>query len=391
MTMAIPLIYNIRSVRQRWTSAIVAVLGIAGTVSVFIAMLSLARGFEATLVASGSPRNAIVMRAGSTSEMLSAIELDQVKLIGDAPGVAKDASGALVSPEVVVIAAVPLKQTGTDANVQARGVSPNVLAVRDQIKIVQGRMFAPALTELVVGRNAANSYAGLELGSKLKLGGAMWTVVGVFDAGGSAFDSEIWADASVLAQVYKRSVNRFQSATVRLASTDAFATFKDAVSADPRLNVAVEREIDYYQKQSKALSTMIRVLGSLIALVMGIGAIFGALNTMYSAISERAREIATMRALGFGRGSIVVSFVFEALLIALAGGVVGCIVVLPLNGLTTGTVNWQTFSHVAFAFRVTPSLLVSGLLFALLMGLAGGLAPAIRASRGQVSAALRQL
>ena len=389
--MAIPLIYNLRSLRARWTSTIVAVLGIAGTVGVFIAMLSLARGFEATLVASGSPGNAIVRRAGATSEMDSTIALDQVRVIEDAPGVARGGVGALVSSEVVVVAAFPLKSTGTDANVQVRGVSPKALAVRDSIQVVAGRFFEPGLTELVVGRNAASSYVGFELGKTVRFGGGTWTVVGLFDAGGSAFDSELWCDANVLNQVYQRPQNLFQSVTVRLASLDALGRFKDALTADPRLTVQVEREIDYYAKQSQQLTTLITVLGTIVALVMGIGAIFAALNTMYSAVAERSREIATMRALGFGSGSVVMSFVVEALCIAAVGGVLGCAVVLPLNGLTTGTINWQTFSHLAFAFRVTPLLLAAGLVFALLMGLVGGVPPAIRAARQRIAVALREL
>jgi putative ABC transport system permease protein len=389
--MAIPLIYNVRSVRQRWTSAIVAVLGIAGTVGVFVAMLSMARGFKATLVASGSPDDAIVMRAGATSEMMSAVALDQVKIIEDAPGVARGAGGPLVSPEVVVVAAFPLKTTGTDANVQVRGVSPRVLEVRGNVRIVQGRFFRPGLTELVIGRNVAATYAGFHLGSTVKFGGGTWTVVGVFDAGGSAFDSELWCDAAVLNQVYKRPENIFQSLTVRLTSPDALTRFKDALTADPRLSVEVEGERAYYEKSSRALTTMITVLGSLVAFVMGIGAVFGALNTMYSAVAERSREIATMRALGFGSASVVASFVFEGLFIAFIGGVVGCVAVLPFNGLTTGTMNWQTFSHLAFAFRITPDLLVGGVVFALLMGLVGGVPPAIRAARRPVAVALREL
>ena len=297
--MAIPLIYNLRSLRARWTSTIVAVLGIAGTVGVFVAMLSLARGFEATLVASGSAGNAIVRRAGATSEMDSMITLDQVRVIEDAPGVARGDVGALVSSEVVVVAAFPLKSTGTDANVQVRGVSPKALAVRDSMKVVAGRFFEPGLTELVVGRNVASSYVGFELGKTVRFGGGTWTVVGVFDAGGSAFDSELWCDANVLNQVFQRPQNLFQSVTVRLASPDALGRFKDALTADPRVTVQVEREIDYYAKQSQQLTTLITVLGTIVALVMGIGAVFAALNTMYSAVAERSREIATMRALGF--------------------------------------------------------------------------------------------
>lgn len=389
--MAIPLTYNLRSLKVRWSSTVVAVLGIAGTVGVFVAMLSLAQGFKATLVASGSARNAIVRRAGATSEMESVIGLDQVRVIQDAPGVERGSVGPLVSPEVVVIAAFPLKSSGTDANVQVRGVSPKVLSVRDSAKIVGGRFFQPGLAELVVGRNVARSYVGFELGKTVRFGGGSWVVVGVFDAGGSAFDSELWCDANVLNQVYQRPQNLFQSVTVRLASPDALTIFKDALTADPRVTVQVDREVDYYEKQSRQLTTLITVLGTIVALVMGIGAVFGALNTMYSAVVERAREIATMRAVGFSIGSVVMSFIFEALCIAFVGGLLGCAAVLPLNNLTTGTMNWQTFSHLAFAFRVTPLLLASGLVFALLMGLVGGVPPAIRAARQRISVALREL
>ncbi|MCG6963999.1 MAG: ABC transporter permease [Acidobacteria bacterium] len=390
--MAIPLSYNVRSVVARWTAALVAVLGIAGTVGVFVAMLSMARGFQATLAASGSPRNAIVRRAGAAAELGSVVDLDQVKVIGDALQVARTAEGApLISGEVVVIAPFPLKSTGTDANVQVRGVSPSVLQVRPQVKIVEGRFFHSGLTELVVGSNAEKIYGGLGLGVPVAFGGQTWKVVGIFDAGGSAFDSELWCDARVLNQTYKRPENIFQSATVRLTSSAAFTDFKDALTSDPRLTVQVDRESAYYAKQSQTVTTLIRVLGFLVALVMGIGAVFGALNTMYSAVAARSREIATLRALGFGSASVVTSFVAESLFIALAGGVLGCLVVLPINGYTTGTMNWQTFSHLAFAFKVTPGLLGAGMAFALLMGLVGGLLPALRAARLPVASALREL
>ena len=389
--MAIPVIYNLRSVRARWASTIVAVLGIAGTVGVFVAMLSLAKGFKATLVSSGSPDNALVRRAGSSSEMDSGVQLDQVRVIEDAPGVARGANGPLVTPELVVIAPFPLLSTGTDANVQVRGVSLKALEVRSKIKIVEGRFFQPGVAELIVGRNVAHTYGGLALGDTTKFGGGLWTVVGVFDAGGSAFDSEVWCDAHVLGQVYKRPENMFQSVTVHLTSSDMLPTFKDSLTADPRMTVDVSREVDYYDKQSRMLTTLIVVLGSIVAAVMGIGAVFGALNTMYSAVSERSREIATMRAIGFGAGSIVVSFIFEALFISLLGGALGCLAVLPLNGLTTGAMNWQTFSHLAFAFKITPLLLSLGIGFALLMGVIGGVPPAIRAARRPIAFALREL
>ena len=389
--MAIPIIYNLRSVRARWVSAIVAVLGIAGTVGVFIAMLSLARGFKATLVASGSPDNALIRRAGSTGEIDGTVPLDQVKVIQDAPGIARDGDRPLVSPEVVVIAAFPLKATGTDANVQVRGVSPDALKVRRNVHMKEGRFFQPGLNELIVGRNVPSTYAGLNLGDTVRFGGGNWSVVGVFDAGGSAFDSEVWCDAHVLSQVYKRPENIFSSITVRLTSPAALTQLKDSLTSDPRMQVQVDREVDYYEKQSRGLTTLITILGTLVAGVMGIGAIFGALNTMYSAVSERSREIATMRAIGFGAAAIIVSFIFEALFISLIGGMVGCAAILPLNGFTTSAMNWQTFSHLAFAFRVTPLLLGIGVAFALLMGLAGGVPPAIRAARRPVVLALREL
>ncbi len=277
--MAIPLIYNVRSVRARWTSTIVAVLGIAGTVGVFIAMLSLAHGFKATLVASGSADNALVMRAGSPSEMMGGVTLDSVKVIKDAPGIARDANGPLVTQEVVGVIPVPLISTGTDANVQVRGVSPNVLEIRKFTKVVQGRMFAPGVSELIVGRNATKTYAGLTLNNVVNFAGGRWTVVGVFDAGGSAFDSEVWCDSHILNEIMKRPPTVFQSVTVHLQSPDSFQTLKDSLTTDPRLNVDVIREVDYYAKQSRTMTTLITVLGGLVAAIMAIGAVFGALKS----------------------------------------------------------------------------------------------------------------
>lgn len=389
--MAIPIVYNLRSVRARWTSAIVAVLGIAGTVGVFVAMLSLAHGFKATLVSSGSENNAIIMRAGATSELTGGVALDSVKIIQDAPGIAHGSEGPLVTPEIVIVAPIPLISTGTDANVQIRGVSKNVLEIRRQIKMVEGHMFTPGLAEVAVGKNANKSYSGLTVGNTISLGSVRWKVVGIFDAGGSSFDSEVWADAHLLGPAYNRGENYFQSVTVRLASPDSLKQLGDALSVDPRLNVDVTREIDYYSKQSNRLTRLITILGGLVAAIMAIGAVFGALNTMYSAVSERGREIATMRALGFGGPAVVFSFVLEALLISFVGGVLGCLAVLRLNGYTTGAMNLQTFSHVAFAFMITPELLIQGIVFALLMGVLGGLFPAIRAASLPISQALREL
>jgi putative ABC transport system permease protein len=387
----VPVSYNFRSIRARWTSTIVAVLGIAGTVGVFVAMLSLAKGFKATLVASGSAGNVLVMRAGSASEMLGGITLDSIRIVQDAPGVAHDASGPLVTQEVVGVVPIPLISTGTDANVQVRGVSPNVLQIRNFVKIAQGQMFQPGLSQLIVGKNATNTYSGLKLGDSVNMGGGHWQVVGVFDAGGSSFDSEVWCDAKILSQVLQRPPNIFQSATVHLTSPAAFQQFKDSVTSDPRLTVDAVREVDYYAKQSTVMTRLITVLGGIVALIMAVGAVFGALNTMYSAVAERGREIATMRALGFSTLNVLLSFLFEALLISIVGGILGCLAVLPLNGLTTSTMNFQTFSNLAFAFKITFDLLLMGILFALVMGVLGGLLPAIRASIRPVAVALREL
>jgi putative ABC transport system permease protein len=390
--MPIPVVYNLRSMKVRWLTAVAAVLGIAGTVGVFVAMLALAHGFRATLVNSGSPENVLIRRAGSSAELDGSVDLDQVRAIEDEPGVARNASGKpLVSPEAVMIAGFNLKETHTNANVQVRGVSPIVLEVRPNIKIKEGRFFEPGLAELVIGKNVTSTYEGLELGQSIAFGGQTWKVVGVFDAGGSAFDSEVWADSRVLNQVYKRPENLSQSVTVRLNSASAFNQFKDAVTSDPKLTVQVDHEVEYYARQSVVLTKLITVLGGLVAFIMGIGAVIGALNTMYAMVSERGREIATMRAIGFTQRSIVFSFLFEALVIAFIGGVIGCICVLKLNGYTTGTMNMQTFSHMAFAFQITPILLLTGILFALLMGLVGGLPPAIRAARRPIAIALREL
>ena len=389
--MAIPIVYNIRSVRARWTSAIVAVVGIAGTVGVFVAMLSLANGFRATLVSSGSPDNALIVRAGATSEMTSGVGLDAVKIIQDAPGVARGSDGPLVTPEAVLMAPIPLISTGTDANVELRGVSPNVFEIRKQARIDQGRMFQPGIAEVVVGKNAIKTYSGLTLGNKIRLGKMEWQVVGVFDAGGSSFDSEVWGDSHLLTAAYDRPDTFFQSATVHLTSQDALGKLKDALTSDPRLNVDVTREIDYYSKQSRVMTTMITVLGTFVAAIMAIGAVFGALNTMYSAVADRGKEIATMRALGFGGPAVVFSFLLEALLISFVGGLLGCLAVLRLNGLTTSTINFQTFSNLAFAFKITPGLLAGGIIFALVMGVLGGFFPAVRAARLPVATALREL
>jgi len=389
---SIPLVYSVRSVRARWASNAIAILGIAGVVAVFVAMLAMARGFQRTLVESGSPLNAIVTRGGATTEMESALTLEQLKIISDAPGIARDAeSRPMVSGEVVVVTAFHHKRTDSDALAQVRGVSAQALKVHDGVHLIRGRFLKPGMAELVVGKNASDMYTGFQFGEKPRFGGREWTVVGIMDSGGSAFDSEVWADSVVLNQTYKRPEDIFSSVTVRLVSPGALSAFKEALAADPRLTVQADREVDYYAKQSRAVSTMIRVLGFLVAFIMAIGAVFGAFNTMYSAVSARSREIATLRALGFSSGSVVLAFLFESLVIAFIGGVLGCLAALPFNGLTTDALNWQTFSQLAFAFSVTPDLLLWGMFFALFMGFWGGLLPSLRAARLPIATALREL
>ncbi|RPI78613.1 MAG: ABC transporter permease, partial [Desulfobacteraceae bacterium] len=272
-----------------------------------------------------------------------------------------------------------------------RGVTEQVLAVREKVRIKQGRMFRPGLAELVVGGNVQRLFKGFELGSEIKFGGTTWSVVGILDGGGTAFDSEIWCDSVVLNQTYQRPEAMYQSVTARLTTPEEFQRFKDSLTQDPRLNLQAEREIDYYRKQSGMISDMIKILGFLVAGIMAIGAVIGALNTMYASISSRAREIGTIRAMGFRGGSVVISFVVESMLIALAGGLIGCVLIYPMNGFTASTLNFQTFSHLSFAFRITPGLMGWGLVFSLVMGFLGGLPPAMRAVRMPIVSALRAL
>ena len=385
----IPLKYNLRSMRVRFTATMVAVMGIAGVVAVFLAMLAMARGFSETLKSSGSEDNAIVLRGGATSEIQSAVTLEQIKVIGDTPGVARDAAGGpIISPEVVVNATLPRASTGDETACLIRGVSTKAFDVRSTVRMMQGRRFTQGINEVIVGRYAAELY-NASVGGTLSFNDQAWAVVGIFDAGGSSFDSEVWCDAVLLSQAYKRPANIFQSVTVKLTAPAAFTAFEAALTADPRMTIAAEREIIYYENQSKMFTKFIRVIGSLIAFIMAIGAVFAALNTMYAAVSARSSEIATMRALGFVGSNIVVSFLCESLTIAVFGAVLGSLLILPLNGFTASTTNLSTFSHLVFAFRITPDLIAQGLVFALFMGFFGGLFPALHAARQPIAATLR--
>jgi putative ABC transport system permease protein len=383
--------FGLLSIPQRRGSVAAAIFGIAGVVAVLVGVLSMGVGFQKAMTASGSPDAAIVLRSGADTEMVSGFLRDSTRIIADAPGVARTEDGPLASAELFVIINLPKRSTGTDANVPMRGVEHAALKVRDKLKLLDGRMFEWGKNEVIVGVGAAGEFSGLDLGGKLRVGRRDWPIVGVFSAEGGTAESEIWTDASVLQAAYKRG-DSFQSVYVKLVSPGAFQQFKDALTTDPRLNVKVLRQSEYYAEQSAAVTKLITTLGFLIALLMAIGAVFGALNTMYSSVSARTREIATLRALGFGSGAVVVSVMIESLALAVAGGAFGAIVAyFTFNGLQTATMNWNSFSQVTFAFAVTPALLVQGIVWAVLIGLIGGLFPALRGAHLPIAAALREL
>ena len=386
--------FNLRTLPQRPGSVAASLVGMAGVVAVLVGVLSIQQGFAKTLEATGSPDTAFVLRGGADGEMMSLVSRDDARLVGEAPGIAKGtvlgAEAPLVSPELFVVIGLPKKTTGTDANVPMRGVTAPAFEVHDEVEIVEGRAFAWGRNEVIVGRAAQREFRGLGVGQTLRLGQNDWQVVGAFTARGSATESEIWTDAALLQAAYRRG-NSFQSVKVALASEGSFQRFKDALTADPRLDVKVVRETEFYAAQSRTLNGIILGLGAIISLLMGLGAIFGALNTMYTAVASRTREIATLRALGFRRLPVVISVLLESLVVAAIGGTLGALGAWAVfDGYQAATMNWQSFSQVAFAFAVTPPLLVAGILYALLLGFAGGLLPAIQAARRPVAQGLRE-
>ncbi len=384
--------FSMRSLPQRKGSSAAAMLGIAGVVAVMVGVLSIAQGVLRTMESSAGEKNAIVLRSGADSEMMSGLGGDDTRIIAEAPGIARDETGAaLASPELFVIINLPMRSTGTDANVPLRGVQAQAIKVRDSFELVEGRMFEWGLNEVVVGTGAQQQFAGLDIGSGIEVGQEKWPVVGVFETNGGLAESEIWVDAAVLQPAYRRG-NSFQSVYVKLNSRDSFDEFKDTLTSDPRLNVKPMREADYYASQSTVVYNMITGLGTLIAVIMGLGAIFGALNTMYTAVSGRTREIATLRALGFRAGPVVISVVSESLILAFAGGLIGAgLAWLAFDGYRAATLNWASFSAITFAFDVNSGLLIQGIIFAMVIGLIGGLFPAIWAARQPVAHALREL
>jgi putative ABC transport system permease protein len=383
---------NLRTIPARLSSSAVAIIGIAGVVVVFVSVLSIAAGFSAAMTGSGSPNRALVMRSGADSEMTSGLEGAEVDIIKQAPGVRHDGPAPLASAELYVIIDLPKKSTpDAAANVPMRGIEPAGMPLREEVSLIGGRMFQFGTNEVIVGRGAQGQFMHLNVGETIVSGQNRWQVVGVFEADGAVAETEIWCDARTLQGAYRRG-NSYQSVLARLESTDSLDMFRDWLTSNPQLNVMIRRENEYYAGQSQALTRLIRTIGFGIAGLMGIGAIFGAILTMYTAVASRAREIATLRALGFNTISILVSILGESLVLGGIGGLIGGLgAYLAFNGYQTSTMNFQTFSQVAFAFRVTPLLLAMGLIYALVMGLIGGLFPAIRAVRLPIPIALREL
>ena len=384
-------VMNLRSVPQRLGASMVIVVGIAGVVAVLVALLAMAEGFRQTLATTGRADRAIVMRSGATDELSSGFDREQALVIGQAAGVRKDEQGrALASPERYLLTNLVNRKNDEPSNVPVRGVDAAAMRVRPEFRIVEGRMVEPGKREVVVGRNAAKQFKDTQVGGKVPVRDGDWTVVGIFETGGDVHESELWVDRAVIDGVLRSSF--IASVIVVLDSADSFDGFKAALSSDPRVNVDVRRETAYYAAQSEATGTFIRILGTIVGVIMAIGAIFAALNTMYSAVSTRTVEIATLRAIGFGGLPVVGSVLLEALVLALVGGVLGGLIAFVLfNGFTVSTLNFQTFSQVAFAFRVTPELLLRGLVWALVIGVVGGLFPALRAARMPITSALRAL
>lgn len=382
-------LFNLGTIPSRLGASVSAAVGIAGVVTVLVGFLSIAEGFRAALSTPGPDDVAVVLRSGADTEMNSSLSREETRLIADAPGIARTDQGALASAELFVVINLPRIGSGSDANVPLRGVSPAASSIRGDMKLVEGRWFETGRNEVIVGNGAARSFAGLGVGQTIKVGQNTWTVVGRFTGGGGSAESEIWTDALVLQPAYNRG-SQFQALYAKLASPEKFQGFKDALTSDPRLKIRVLKQSEMLAEQSTMLTSLVTNLGVFIAALMAIGALFGALNTMYSAVSGRTREIATLRALGFGASPIIISILCESLVITLVGGSAGsALAYFAFNGYQAATINFQTFSQVAFAFAVTPKLLMLAMAWAAVLGVLGGLFPAIRAARLPVASALR--
>lgn len=388
--MALPLSYNVRNVIQRPAATLTTAIGVGLTVAILIGALSLAAGFQAALIQTGSPENVIALRTGADSEISSGLSRETVNILRAHPAVAAAPDGrALASPEVLVLVNKPRKGMKGSSNVSVRGLDLEGMALREGVRIVEGRLFAPGADEVVIGQRIARRFEGCAIGDRIRFGAKDFTVVGHFTAGGSSFESEIWGDNRVLMPVFRGDF--FQSLTFRVRPGTDLAALERELEADPRLGVQIQSERAFYAGQSTMLATTIRVAGVFIVLIMAAGAVFGAMNTMFAAVGQRTREIATLMILGFRPGAILVSFMIESVILSLIGGVIGCLIALPINGIVTSTTNFASFSEVAFAFRVTPAILIAGLAFSAALGLVGGFLPALRASRRPLAASLREM
>lgn len=385
-TLAVTLM-GLRGLPSRAGTSLVIVIGIAGVVAVLVSVLAMSVGFKRTVAGTGQDDRAIVLRGGSGAELSSALTRDQGQTIINAPGVRLSAGGPIASREAVVIVSLPTRADGNDANVTLRGVEPQTFALRPEIRIVEGRSFAPAVREVIVGRSAQRQFAGLDLGSTIAFRDSDWTVVGVFESEGDNRESEVLADTESVLSAYRR--NGYQSVTVQLESAADFQRFADALTADPTLSVDVKREPEYYADQSRQLTRVLNFLAYVVGGIMALGALFGALNTLYSAVASRAVEIATLRAIGFGATPVVVSVLMEALALALLGGVLGALLAsLFFNGNVVNTLG-SNFSQVVFRLQVDADLIRLGLVWALMIGFIGGLLPALKAARMPIVEALR--
>jgi len=392
---------NLRNIPQRWSSSLVAVLGIGGVTLVLIALLSIAAGFQAALEGSGSEDVAIIMRAGSTNELSGGFGVDTVTVVGDAPGIKKAAPGKLVdaslvgkpilSPELYVLVDGKMKGKDASTNLPLRGVSPMAPLVRKSFDLVEGRMFKEGTNEVIVGDGVVQSYDGLDVGKVVRWGGANWNVVGRFTDKQGIAESEVWGDTRVVQQAWRRG-NSYQSIRVKLENPASLKTLKDSLTKDPRVRVDVKSERAFYVDQQKLMSTIINYVGWTLAIMMGIAALFAALNTLYNAVANRVREIATLRALGFGGFPVVVSVLVEAMILGAVGGLIGGVLALVfLNGMHSSTMNWASFSQMTFAFTVTPQLMVTGIIYGLILCFIAGILPGIRAARLPITAGLREL
>jgi putative ABC transport system permease protein len=388
--MALPLSYNVRNVRVRWQVTLLAISGIALVVAVFAMLMAMSEGFRAALRSTGRPDNAIVVQRGSASELTSAVPLDQRQQIIVDERVARGADGQpLASWEWVVVISLPKVTDGMPTNVTLRAVTSRAFEVRGGVRMTEGRSFTPGLDEVIVGRKLTERIQGMHVGGTVKYQQKRFQIVGVFESQGGAFESEVWGDYDTMGALFQRGAGS-NSLVVRMKDPAQIAGLDEWIRKQPQMQLQAVEERKYYEEQAGALSGILRTLASFVAFVMGVGAVFGAMNTMYAIVAARTREIGTLRALGFSRRSILFSFVMESVFLAVIGGLVGCLLAVPMHGYSTGTGQTQSFSEIAFDFRMTPAIAVSGLVFAAVMGLIGGLLPAFRAARLPITSALRE-